>query len=108
MILAVGRRIGEADSGSHWSGSRWIVWDRGWYANSQPGNRSDIAAFDLFAQGFDQLRHLVHVRIDRERPAEGIKRALVVAEILHDHAKTRQRAEMAEVAATYQHEISLR
>src|SRR6266404_6291795 len=62
---------------------------------------SDIAAFDLFAQALDQLRHLFKVRVDRERLAEGIERALFVAEILHDHAKPRQRAEMARLADQY-------
>ena len=64
----------------------------------QIGARSDIAAFDLFGQGLDQLRHLFEVRVDGERLAEGVKRALVVAEILHDHAKSGQRAEMARFA----------
>src|SRR5258706_14919528 len=59
---------------------------------------SDVAAFDLFTQALDQLRHLVEVRVDRERLAEGVERALFVAEILHDHAKPRQRAEMARLA----------
>src|SRR6266481_7800763 len=62
---------------------------------------SDVAAFDLFAQALDQFRHLVEVRIDRERLAEGVERALFVAEILHDHAQPRQRAEMARLADQY-------
>src|ERR1700744_5804133 len=41
---------------------------------------SDVAAFDLFRQRLDQLRHLVEVGIDRERLAEGVQRPLVVAE----------------------------
>src|SRR6476659_4650504 len=62
---------------------------------------SDVAAFDLFAQALDQLRHLLEVRIDRERLAEGVERAPFVAEILHDHAKPRQRAEVARLANQY-------
>ena len=41
------------------------------------------------------------MRVDRERLAEGVERALFVAEILHDHAKPRQRAEMARLADQY-------
>src|ERR1700760_1457387 len=62
---------------------------------------SDVAAFDLFRQRLDQLRHLVEVGIDRERLAEGVQRPLVVAEVLHDHAEPGQRAEMTGLA--YQH-----
>src|SRR6516164_5641397 len=38
------------------------------------------------------------MRIDRKRLAEGIERALVVADILHDHAKACESAEMAGLA----------
>src|ERR1700733_16319445 len=69
---------------------------------SVPSNRSsqqsDVAAFDLFGQRLDQFRHLLQVRIDVERLAEGIERALVVAEILHDHAEACERAEMPGLA----------
>src|ERR1700751_1348035 len=58
----------------------------------------DIAALDLLAQGLDQVRHLLKMRIDGERLAEGLQRVLVVAEFLHDHAKTRERAEMARLS----------
>ena len=47
---------------------------------------ANVAAFDFFAQGLHQLRHPFEMRVDGERLAEGIERALVVAEILHDHA----------------------
>src|ERR1700712_3891424 len=49
--------------------------------------KSDIAAFDLFGQRFDQFRHLFEVRVDGERLAERVERALLVAEVLHDHAE---------------------
>src|SRR5262245_49250680 len=58
----------------------------------------DVAAFDLFAQGLHQLWHFFKMRIDRKRLAEGIERALVVADILHDHAKACESAEMAGLA----------
>ena len=35
------------------------------------------------------------MRVDSERLAEGVERALVVTEIPHDHAEPGQRAEMA-------------
>src|ERR1700744_5821810 len=60
---------------------------------------SDVAAFDLLGKGLDQFRHLVEVRIDRKRFAEGFKRALVVAETLHDHARAGQRTEMTGLAS---------
>src|ERR1700687_4476215 len=69
-----------------------------WLIRPRPdrsSDRSDVAAFDFFAQGLDQLRHLVQMRVEGERLAEGVERALLVAEILHDHAKPRQRPEMA-------------
>src|ERR1035437_8746224 len=69
----------------------WLIRTR----SDRSTDQSDVAAFDLFAQGLDQLRHLVEMRVDGERLAERVERALFVAEILHDHAKPRQRAEMA-------------
>jgi len=62
---------------------------------------SEFAAFDLFSQGFDQLRHLFQMRVDRERFAEGFQRALVVADLLHDHAETGERAEMPGLAGQH-------
>src|SRR5438874_6304748 len=41
--------------------------------------RSDIAAFNLFAERLDQFRHFFEERIDRERLTERIERAFVVA-----------------------------
>src|SRR6202021_1087946 len=60
--------------------------------------RSDVPTLNLLAQGLDQFRYLVEVRVDGERLAEGVERALFVADILHDHAKSGQRAEMARFA----------
>src|SRR5215203_939154 len=56
--------------------------------------RSNIAAVDLFAQALDHLVDLRQVRIDLERAAEHVQRALLVAELLQDHAEPRHRAEV--------------
>ena len=51
-----------------------------------------------FRLSLDEFRHLFEVRIDRKRLAKGIERALLVAKILHDHAKPGQCAEMPGLA----------
>src|SRR5438105_106148 len=68
--------------------------------------QSDVAAFDLLGQLLDDLRHLLEVGIDSQRLAEGVQRALVVAHVLHDHADTRQRAEMARLTGQYLLQVS--
>src|SRR5882724_2412630 len=66
-----------------------------------PDHALDIASFDLFAQALDQIRHLFEMRVDGERLAEGIERALLVADVLHDHAEPCERAEMPGFAAQH-------
>src|ERR1700694_3121566 len=79
-----------------------------WLIRARPdrsSDRSDVAAFDLFAQGLDQLRHLVQMRVEGERLSAGAERALIASESLHDQAKPRQRPEMAGLA--HQHLLDI-
>src|SRR5882724_7825653 len=59
---------------------------------------SNITPFDLFLQGLDLLLHSLEARMDLERLAEGVQCVLVVADVLHDEAKTRQSPEMPRLA----------
>src|SRR5262245_56096175 len=54
----------------------------------------DIAPFNLLGQRLHQGWHLFQVRIDRKRLTEGFQRPLVVADLLHDHAKAGEGAKM--------------
>jgi hypothetical protein len=47
-----------------------------------PSRQSNIPAFDLFGQGFDELGNPLEPRIDLERPAKRLKRPFVVADVL--------------------------
>src|SRR6516225_9529538 len=58
----------------------------------------DIAPVDLLGQLLDQLGNALQVRVDGERAAERVERALVVAELLQDDSQSRERAEMARLA----------
>src|SRR5262245_48530961 len=60
--------------------------------------RSDVPALDLLAQRLHEVGDLLHMRIDVERPAEHGQRALLLAELLEDHAEPGQRTEMARLA----------
>src|SRR5579871_6947162 len=69
---------------------------------------SDIATLDLIAQGLDQVRDLFQMRVDSERLAEDFERAFVLAEILHDHAETCERAEMPGLAGEHLSDVGER
>src|SRR5580704_4133831 len=62
---------------------------------SPRGPGSDVAAFDLLAQRLDDFVDVLEVGIDRQRPAIGFERVLVVTEFLHDETEPGPRAEMA-------------
>src|SRR5262245_61574908 len=71
-------------------------------------SNSDIATFNLFLQGLHEIGNAFHSRIDGERAAVNIKRVLVVADLLQDQAKSRQRAEMARFALEHLADIGQR
>ncbi len=58
----------------------------------------DPAAVDLVGQLLDQIGNALELRMNGERAAEGVERALVVAELLQDDAEPGERAEMARLA----------
>src|SRR5262245_20673392 len=64
----------------------------------KPDSPSEIAPFDLFLQGLDLLLHALEAGIDLNCLAVGVQRVLVVADVLHDEAKARQRPEVPRLA----------
>src|SRR5450631_3517899 len=68
----------------------------------------DFASFDLFDQRLDLFRDALEPRVDVERLAIGIERALVVADVLHDQADPGQRPEMARLPGQHLAEIGER
>ena len=69
---------------------------------------SDIPAFHFFGQRFDHVRNFFHPRVDPSACRKASQGAFVVAQILHDHAQPRQRAEMAGFARQHLPDVSER
>src|SRR4051812_9417330 len=60
--------------------------------------RSDIAPVDLVGEAFDEVGDFLQMRIEVERAAKRLERALLLAQLLHDHAEAGDRPEVTWLA----------